>query len=105
MCKVRCWRCLLGNKIPITLDRDAEIETTWIIWMKSVSVVPKEVVHSTSSCFQIVIDSGLVGCLGGTHDNTILTSHLPRIVYHQVYNVYSDELVPPTDSGVEGRGK
>ena len=34
-----------------------------------------------------VIDPGLVGG-GGTQDKKMSKGHLPRVVYHQEYNVY-----------------
>ena len=39
-----------------------------------------------------LIDSGLVGSLGGgTQDNKMSRCHLPRVVYHQVFNVYKEK--------------
>ena len=37
------------------------------------------------------VDGLRVGCSGKvTQDKKMLRCHLPRVVYHQVYNVYSD---------------
>jgi len=40
-----------------------------------------------------MIDPGhcLVFLEGGTHDKKMSKGHLPRVVYHQLYNVYEDK--------------
>ena len=43
-----------------------------------------------------VIDSGL---RDATHDKTMSKGHRPRVVYHQVYNVYQDYHTFPGDAG------
>jgi len=44
-----------------------------------------------------MIDSGLVGSMGGVpRDQKMFKGHLPRVIYHQVYEYTKKKIIPDT---------
>ena len=66
------------------MARPAHLIITMIKWIRTSRLSIKNSHSAVPSC-ACVIDSGLVEV---TQDKKMSRCHLPRVVYHQVYNVY-----------------